>query len=154
MSTFEIILRLLAATAIGGALGFNRELHTKPLGFRTLAIVGLGCAAVTLAGIQFAGTEVTAPARVIQGILTGIGFLGAGVIVHRKQQSHIKGLTTAAVVWLTACLGVACAIAQWRLIFLAALIGFGILLWGRAIENRIREQFGIPDLPIEDDPPK
>src|SRR5947209_6963830 len=94
----EIIIRLGAATLVGGAIGLNRELRGKPTGIRTLAFVGLGAALAIMASLDLATGQVApdanAASRVIQGVLAGIGFLGAGVIV-RNVGNHIQGLTTA-----------------------------------------------------------
>ena len=100
----EVILRLGGATLIGTAIGLNRDLHGKPTGVRTLGLVGLGSALVVLSVAQ--GSSVDA-SRIIQGIVTGVGFLGAGVI-FRSEGHHVHGLTTAACVWVTACIGAAC----------------------------------------------
>jgi putative Mg2+ transporter-C (MgtC) family protein len=148
MTTFEIILRLLAAVLIGSAVGLNRELHSKSLGLRTLALVGLGAAVATIAAAEFGRDD--GATRVMQGILTGIGFLGAGVIVHRGETSHVKNLTTAASVFFVACLGVACAVAPWRLIIAGTVLGLGILIWGGPCEKYLRARFGTP----EDKPPE
>ena len=139
MTTFEIILRLLASILIGGAVGLNRELHSKSLGLRTLAIVGLGTCIATVAAAEYG--ERDGATRVMQGILTGIGFLGAGVIVRRGESAHIKNLTTAASVFFVACLGVACAVAPWRLIVIGVLLGLAILIWGGAVEKSLVARF-------------
>jgi putative Mg2+ transporter-C (MgtC) family protein len=90
----EIILRLGAATLAGGLIGLNRDLQGKPIGLRTLGLVGLATAMVVLLAESFGNAEKVpdAVSRVIQGILTGIGFLGAGVIIHRENRSRVQGL--------------------------------------------------------------
>jgi uncharacterized membrane protein YhiD involved in acid resistance len=94
----DIALRLFVALAAGAALGFNRELNGNPLGVRTLAIVSLGSA---LAVMSVGGAEnIDAASRVIQGLLTGIGFLGAGVIIRPRGEGDVQGLTTAACTYL------------------------------------------------------
>src|SRR5947209_18775278 len=98
MDMLDIALRLIVAVLAGVALGLNRDLHGKPTGVRTLGIVGIGSALAVLAIGAASGADVS---RVIQGVLTGIGFLGVGVIVRNEGQ-HVHGLTTAACVWLTA----------------------------------------------------
>jgi putative Mg2+ transporter-C (MgtC) family protein len=143
MTTFEIILRLLAAVLAGGFVGLNRELHAKSLGLRTLAIVGLGACVATIAAAEYGHED--GATRVMQGILTGIGFLGAGVIVHRRETSHVKNLTTAASVFFVACLGVACAVAQPRLIVAGALLGLAILIWGGPVEKNLVARFGLAE---------
>lgn len=144
----DIAIRLVAATAIGMALGLNRDLHGKPTGMRTLGLVGLGAA---LAVITVVDPSIPRPdalnavSRVVQGILTGIGFLGAGVIVRGSGEARVRGLTTAACTWLTACLGIVCAVAAWRVIALGVPLLFFVLLAGGPIEKTIRARFGKPD---------
>jgi putative Mg2+ transporter-C (MgtC) family protein len=113
MDMIDIALRLGAAALVGTLLGLNRDLHGKPTGVRTLSLVGLGSAIVVLAVGGTGGAEAS---RVIQGIVTGIGFLGAGVIIRSNEDESVHGLTTAACVWLTACIGAACAVAAWLII--------------------------------------
>jgi putative Mg2+ transporter-C (MgtC) family protein len=109
MDTLDIALRLGAATLVGIVLGLNRDLHGKPTGVRTLGILCLGSALAVLSIHAVTGTDAS---RVIQGIVTGVGFLGAGVIVRSEKGHHVQGLTTAACVWVTACMGAACAVAD------------------------------------------
>ena len=108
MDILDIAVRLGVATLIL-LLGLNRDLHGKSTGVRTLGLVCLGSALAVLSIHAATGTE---ESRVIQGIVTGVGFLGAGVIVRSEKGHHVHGLTTAACVWVTACMGAACAIAQ------------------------------------------
>lgn len=133
----EILLRLGAATLAGGAIGLNRDLHGKPIGVRTLGLVGLSAAAAVLladGGVARAAMS-DATSRVIQGILTGIGFLGAGVIVHREHGKRVHGLTSAACVWLTACIGIVCGAGQWRIVLVAGVLASLVLLLGRLVER-------------------
>src|SRR5215510_2822450 len=140
MDSIDIALRLTAALAVGGAIGINRDLHHKPVGLRTLSLVGLGSALAVLA--VTASGEINAVSRVIQGILTGIGFLGAAVIVRTLDGEHIYGLTTAAATWLTACLGVVCGVAEWRVIFIGLPLVFAVLHLGGPVEKAIHRRFG------------
>ena len=125
----EILLRLGAATLAGGLIGLNRDLHGKPIGLKTLGLVGLATAMVVLladpAGDPARISEATS--RIIQGILTGIGFLGAGVIVRAKHHFHVRGLTSAACTWLAACVGIACGVGQWRIVAVAIALAFILL---------------------------
>jgi putative Mg2+ transporter-C (MgtC) family protein len=133
----EIALRLGVATVAAGAVGLNRDLHGKPIGVRTLGLVGLSAAVVVLladGGIIHA-TMSDATSRVIQGILTGIGFLGAGVIVHHAHGKRIHGLTSAACVWLTACIGIVCGAGQWRIVLVAGLLATAVLALGKPVER-------------------
>ena len=98
-------------------------MHGKPAGLRTLALVGLSAALATLLGIELASTgriaDIGAVTRVIQGVLTGIGFLGAGVIFRGEDGKKVTGLTTAATIWVVACLGMACGAGRWRTVIAA-----------------------------------
>ena len=104
-------MRLLPALLMGGLVGLNRDLRGKPVGFRTLGLVGMGSALMTYLGVSLAGSNDGSASRVFQGILTGIGFLGAGVILQpaaEERVREVRGLTTAACVWVVACIGAAC----------------------------------------------
>jgi putative Mg2+ transporter-C (MgtC) family protein len=131
MTLGEIILRLVAAAVVGGLVGLNRDLHGKPTGVPTLGLVGLGSA---LAVLAVAG-DGAAESRVIQGIVTGIGFLGAGVIIRPAAKSRVHGLTTAACVWLTATLGAACGVGAWRIVVVGVPVAFVLLLFGKSVEH-------------------
>jgi len=104
----EIALRLGAALILGSAMGLNRDLHAKPAGVRTHALVSMGAAMAVIISLGLPGElksmDPNAISRVLQGILTGIGFLGAGVIL-RDTGGRITGITTAATIWLCAVLG-------------------------------------------------
>ena len=123
----DIILRLTVATLVGGLIGLNREMHHKPAGLRTHALVALGAAVAT--ALVAANWDGSAPphfdaiSRVVQGIITGIGFLGAGVILRAENGKSIHGLTTAASIWLAACLGSASGAGAWLITGCAREIG-------------------------------
>jgi putative Mg2+ transporter-C (MgtC) family protein len=140
----EIVLRLGAATLAGGLIGLNRDLQGKPIGLRTLGLVGLATAMVVVLAESFGNTDKVPDAisRVIQGILTGIGFLGAGVIVHRENLSRVQGLTSAACTWLTACIGIICGAGQWRIVTVALGITFLVLIFGGKVERRVHRALG------------
>ena len=126
----DVTLRLSAAVLIGILIGLDREWRGKTVGIRTLGLVSLGSALVCLSTVHFAALENRPDAvsrviqGVIQGVMTGIGFLGAGAILKGPDQSQAHGLTTAATVWVTAALGIACALATWSIVF----IGVGLTL--------------------------
>ncbi len=143
LSLTEITLRMLVATIAGGIIGLNRDLHGKPTGIRTLGLVGLGSALAVLAASNFSSEgDINAPSRAIQGIITGIGFLGGGVILKDAMTNEIHGLTTAASIWLTACLGIVCGIGAWRAASVALVITFALLIFGKAIEKWMHAHFG------------
>src|SRR5260370_17182868 len=134
MDTLDIALRLGAAPLVGVGLGLNRDLHGKPTGVRTLGLVCLGAALAVISSHAVSGTDAS---RVIQGIVTGVGFLGAGVIVRNSKGHHVHGLTTAACVWVTACIGAACAVAEWQIVVLGAALALVILVFGGPFEKAI-----------------
>ena len=133
----EILLRLGVAALAGGMIGLNRDLQNKPIGLKTLGLVGLATAMVmVLADPSADHAKVTdAGSRVIQGILTGIGFLGAGVIVHAQHHFRVHGLTSAACTWFAACIGIACGAGQWPIVAIALAIAFTLLIVGRHVER-------------------
>ncbi|WP_245258614.1 MgtC/SapB family protein [Methylopila sp. M107] len=135
----NVALRLLAATVCGLVVGFNRDMKQKPTGMRTLGLVSLGACVASLAGPQadLMRSEPDAMSRVVQGVLqgvmTGIGFIGAGVILKLPCDGTVKGLTTAASVCITAALGVACALASWKIIALGVLLTLQVLILPRKL---------------------
>lgn len=137
----DVILRLGGATLIGAAIGLNRDLHGKPIGVRTLGLVGLASAMVVLV-VAPDGDDFNATSRVIQGVLTGIGFLGAGVIVRRNIGKGIHGLTSAACAWTTACLGMVCGLAAWPIVGTGVVLVFVLLIFGGPFERMIHRRFG------------
>ena len=114
VSDWEIVPKLVAGAAAGMAIGIDRTRKGKGTGVRTLGLVGLGAAAA--AAIFAAPGHEDAASRVVQGLLTGIGFLGAGVIMRRDTDRFPHGLTTAASVWLTAALGAAAGTGLWMIV--------------------------------------
>ena len=125
-------------------LGLNRELHGKAAGLRTHALVCVGAAVATLisCGSQagFATPDLNAVSRVVQGILTGVGFIGAGVIL-RDPMGHVTGLTTAATIWICAVLGIVCGLGYWILLGIAAFLTAVLLAFGRPIERLAEKLF-------------
>jgi putative Mg2+ transporter-C (MgtC) family protein len=142
MDTLDIALRLFAATAAGAMFGLNRDMHDKQTGVRTLGLVGLGAALAVMAAARIGGEGDVS--RAIQGIVTGIGFLGAGVIVRPASGSRIHGLTTAACTWLTACVGAACAVAEWRAVVIGLALAFIVLIFGGPFEKWVRQRWQSP----------
>jgi putative Mg2+ transporter-C (MgtC) family protein len=143
----EIALRLGVATVAGGLIGLNRDLHGKPIGLNTLGLVGLASAVVVVLAAPSDDPAKISPetSRVIQGILTGIGFLGAGVIVRAEHHFRVRGLTTAACTWLTACFGIACGVGQWRIVAVALAMAFALLFVGHRLEHWLHRTLGGKD---------
>jgi putative Mg2+ transporter-C (MgtC) family protein len=103
--SLEIVLRLIVATLLAAAVGYDREVRGKAAGIRTHVLIALGAAAFTLASVYgFASADA---ARIAAGVVTGVGFLGAGVIFRGGQTNAVAGLTTAASIWVTAGIGLA-----------------------------------------------
>ena len=144
VALYGLVLRLLIASLVGGILGSNRELHGKAAGVRTHALVSLGAAIVTVAMLrqQVGGTvsDVNAIGRIIQGILTGIGFLGAGVIL-RDAGGHVSGLTTAATIWVCAALGIVCGLGDWSIVGISVVLTLAVLLFGEDLERLAERLF-------------
>lgn len=109
-SDLDVVMRLGTAVLCGGIIGLERDWRNMPTGFRTLSIVCLGSCVAVLAAIKAGDSD--GFSRVAQGIVTGIGFLGGGVIVQNGRIKDVKGLTTAAAVWLTAALGLLCGVGE------------------------------------------
>ena len=122
----RITLRLLIAAILGGLLGFERERKGKAAGLRTHMLVALGAALFVLIPQQ-AGVSDADLTRVLQGLVAGIGFLGAGTIIKGSGDEEIKGLTTAAGIWLTAAIGVAAGMGREATAVLSTLLALAIL---------------------------
>ena len=137
LSWLDIIERLGAAVLIGSMIGLNREMHHKPTGIRTLGLVGLGSAVAVLAVASKPDADAS---RVIQGVITGVGFLGAGVILHGPTGVQVQGLTTAAAIWITASLGVLCGLAAWRILAVGLVLTFFLLIAVGAVERRLNRR--------------
>ena len=127
LSYGEVFLRLGAAVGAGALIGLDRELRHKPAGLRTLALVSLGSALFVLETLDPARAYTDATSRVIQGVVTGVGFLGAGSIIRGQSEESVRGLTTAASIWLAAATGIACGLANWPLVVAACLLGLLVL---------------------------
>lgn len=140
----RVSVRLLMAALLGGILGFEREHKGKAAGVRTHMLVSLGAALFVLVP-QMAGADPAAISRVVQGIVAGIGFLGAGTILKgSKLDTHqVKGLTTAAGLWMTAAIGVAAGMGREATALLSTLLALGVLsLMPWIIKRLEREEQG------------
>jgi putative Mg2+ transporter-C (MgtC) family protein len=127
------VVRLVVAGLLGALLGAERESLGKAAGLRTHMLVALGSALFVLIPVEF-GFQEGDIGRVIQGVATGIGFLGAGTILKRPEQYEITGLTTAAAIWLTAAVGLAAGVGRVWLAIVGALSAWVILYAVRRIE--------------------
>jgi putative Mg2+ transporter-C (MgtC) family protein len=140
----EIIIRLLAALAAGALIGYERSYHGRPAGFRTHALVCTASSVLMLVTVYEAHWMPAAakiqldPTRMAQGIMTGIGFLGAGVIL--KEGLSVRGLTTAASIWITAAIGILAGIGFYFPLVVSVLLTLGVLSFFRWIEVRMPTQ--------------
>ncbi|KJH85386.1 methyltransferase [Pseudomonas fluorescens] len=123
----RVTVRLVMAALLGGILGFEREHKGKAAGVRTHMLVALGAALFVLVP-QMSGSQADAMSRVIQGVVAGIGFLGAGTILKNTDgdESHVKGLTTAAGLWMTAAIGVAAGLGREATAVLSTVLALAI----------------------------
>ena len=137
LTTAELVRRLLLAAAFGSLIGLEREVHRKSAGLRTNTLIALGAAVFTITGIAMApaGTD---PTRIAAQIVTGIGFLGAGVIM--RTDGGVHGLTTAATVWVNAAVGVAAGAGDYRLATTASAITLVVLLILGPIERGLERR--------------
>jgi putative Mg2+ transporter-C (MgtC) family protein len=133
MLTVEDLLKILLAILAGGVIGLEREFRDKAAGFRTLIFISAGAAVFTILSIRIgAGGD---PGRIAAGLVTGVGFLGAGVIM--KEEGRVIGLTTAATIWFIAALGMGFGAGEYTLSLIMTAIGLVVLWIFPAIEHRI-----------------
>lgn len=137
----HIIIRLIAAALLGALIGIQRERVGKPAGLRTHILVTLGTCVFVLACSSF-GMSSDGLSRVIQGIVTGIGFIGAGSILKLNEQRDIKGLTTAAGIWMASAIGVAVGLGVLGLAIISTVLTLIVLALVGRIEFQIERQRG------------
>jgi putative Mg2+ transporter-C (MgtC) family protein len=133
----DIAVRLIIATVLSSLIGVERQVHGKSAGLRTNALVGLGSAAMTLSGILMAdsavGSSVVDPTRMASIIIQGIGFIGAGTII--QASGAIRGLTTAATLWVVAGIGIACGFGLWEIALIVTALVLILLVIFRYIDT-------------------
>lgn len=137
--TLTLATRLALATLLGATVGLNREISLKPAGLRTHALVALGAALLSYVGLQLGRStgDGAAAARIIQGMVAGIGFIGGGVILHRADVQMVRGLTTAASIWVVAATGAAVGTGLWRAALIAVALTLIVLTVGRRIDHML-----------------
>ena len=144
MSDLELIERLCLAVVLGAVLGFEREWRQKDAGLRTNILIAMGSALFTLMSIDLSASSGGDATRIAAQIVTGIGFLGAGAIM--RTGAGIRGLTTAAMIWVNAAIGVACGGGEYRLAVIATVITLVVLLvmtpLERALDRRLKNHRG------------
>jgi putative Mg2+ transporter-C (MgtC) family protein len=134
----RISLRLIVAMAFGAVIGIQRERAGKPAGLRTHMLVASGAAVFVMAGGEF-GMNPDSVSRVIQGLVTGIGFLGAGAILKLEDKQQVEGLTTAAGIWMTAALGVAVGLGRFGLALVATFLAWMTLSLVQQLEHMLNK---------------
>ena len=139
----RITVRLVLAAVLGGVLGFERETKGKAAGVRTHMMVAMGSALFVLLSQQ-TGMAAADLSRVIQGIVAGVGFLGAGAILKGRDEEQVKGLTTAAGIWLTAAIGVAAGMGYEATAVLSTMLALAILVWMPMLVRLTERQRSIP----------
>lgn len=142
--SIHLLSRLLLASFLGGLIGLEREIHGRPAGFRTHLLVSLGACLFTITSLEiyrifgnFSGSGPVGvdPGRIAAQVVTGIGFLGAGAII--RERASIRGLTTAACLWVAAALGIACGIGLFWLAISVTLVALVNLLLLKEVERRL-----------------
>ena len=148
----ETAFRLLIATLAGMAIGLNRDLHDKPVGMRTLGLVSLGSALAVLSATGYGSLHYgeDAASRIIQGLLTGVGFLGAGVILHDASQKKIHGLTTASTVLIAAVLGITSGVGAWLVTIVGSALTLALLVFGGPLERWLERLLRGPEASIRE----
>lgn len=135
--TIRLLVRISVAMLLGAIIGLQREQYGKPAGLRTHILVAMGSALFVIAGTE-AGLSSEGVSRVIQGLTTGIGFIGAGAILKLGAQREIYGLTTAAGIWATAAVGVAVGLGLLGLATLSVALIWFVLAGLGVVEKRIK----------------
>jgi len=130
-------IRLTIAGLAGGALGFDRELSGQSAGLRTHMVVAIGSALFTMLGEQFADGDPNATTRVISGVASGVGFLGAGAILKLGDREQVKGLTTASSIWLAAGLGAIAGLGRYELMTAGTVMAIAILVLLKPLGHRL-----------------
>ncbi len=135
------VLRLVIAAVLGGVIGLERELRGHWAGLRTHMMVAAGACVFIIAGEEIAGKDVAAMTRIIQGVATGIGFLGAGTILKLSDLREIQGLTTASSIWLAAALGSAAGLAEYELAAAGLCVSLFVLGVLGPVENKLARRY-------------
>lgn len=138
----RVAIRLLAALILGGIIGIQRERSGKAAGFRTHMMVCLGTAVFVIT-CSSVGMQFDAVSRVIQGLVTGIGFIGAGTILKLEGEEEIKGLTTAAGIWMTAAIGITVGLGAVGIGLISTILALSILAVAQPVEDFILKRSGV-----------
>jgi putative Mg2+ transporter-C (MgtC) family protein len=133
----QVVMRLGLALVLGGVLGFEREMAGRDAGLRTHMLVAVGCALFVVVPLQ-AGFSQDSMSRVLQGLVSGVGFLGAGAIMKLSAEREVRGLTTAASLWLSAGIGVAAGLGREATAIPSVVIALAVLSGARLFGRRTR----------------
>lgn len=145
---WRISIRLVVAMIVGAVVGVQRERSGKPAGVRTHMLVALGAALFVIGPMEFGMVE-SDLSRVIQGLVTGIGFLGAGAILKLEDKREIEGLTTAAGIWMTAAIGLAAGLGRFGLALISVIFAWFVLAVVKRAEHWLNRD--IPETNKESD---
>jgi putative Mg2+ transporter-C (MgtC) family protein len=146
----DLLARLGLAALVGAIVGVDRELNRKPAGMWTHALVSLGACVFMMIGMLTAVDpmqDLDAPGRVIQGIVAGVGFIGAGAIFRRNDRALSYGLTTAATIWIVAALGTAAGAGLWRTALAVTVTAVAILLLGDPVDRFLQRRSAQQEIP-------
>lgn len=148
----DLALRLTVGLVLGALIGFERELHRQPAGFRTHSLVSLGAALFTVVSAFGFGGDLVDPTRIAAQIVSGIGFIGAGTILQHR--GHIRGLTTAASLWAVAAVGTAAGAGLYVVAVVGTLLILVVLSLLDSVENFAKRRLRLPPSGFEvpDDP--
>lgn len=135
----QLMLRLGVAALCGAVLGLNRGLKQKPAGLRTHALVAIGAAFAAWMVIDLSDGDPASVSRIMQGAMTGVGFLGAGVILRDEARGRVEGLTTAASIWVATILGLGAGAGLYLECLLALLVTLLVLLVSARLQERIMD---------------
>lgn len=154
-SSVEVVFRALFAVLGGGALGWERERHGKPAGLRTQMMVGLGAAMFTIvtlklyyAALEAGGPGRLDPIRVVEGVVGGIGFLGAGTIIQAR--GSVQGITTAATIWVVGAFGIACGLGYYFVAGVNLVFALSILSVMGILERRLLRKTAVETAPPDE----
>jgi len=136
----HIVAKIIIATILGGLVGAEREIHGHGAGFRTHMMVSMGTAMFVMGAMDITAATPGDLTRVVQGIATGIGFLGAGTILKLTDKLEVKGLTTASSIWLAAAVGTATGLGQYALAIIGTVIAVAVLALLRPIDQLLHRR--------------
>lgn len=143
---FEIIVKVILSVLLSSLVGFEREMRQKGAGLRTHILVGLGSTLIVLTSLHlfdiYKDVTIIDPTRMITGIVTGIGFLCAGTII--QAESRVRGLTTAAALWIVSGIGIAVGAGHYSAAIIVSIVVFCVLVSLRSVERKLPRKFKQP----------